>query len=105
MSFFLCNYFLFNDKEYQSIFSHSTIRKIFSLLKSQYIDSECRLNVLKVARSLGEHICIDVILQYQNFQQLKNNFHSAIGLQDGRYFEPGLIFFFKLFFIILIIVY
>jgi hypothetical protein len=44
---FLCDYFLVNDKECQSIFSRSMIQKIFSLLNSQYIDCVGRLKVLK----------------------------------------------------------
>jgi hypothetical protein len=59
------------------------IRKIFRLLNSQYIDRVGRLKVLKAARSLGEHICIDFILHYQNLQQLKDNLCSAIGLRDA----------------------
>ena len=93
MSFFLCIYFLVNDKKCQSIFSRSMIRKIFSLLNSQYIDREGGLKFLKAVRSFGEHICIDFILHHQNPQQSTDNFRSAIGLRDGQFLEPGLIFF------------
>jgi len=41
------------------------IRKIFSLLNSQYIDCVGRLKFLKAALSLGEHKCIDFILHHQ----------------------------------------
>ncbi len=98
MSFFLCNYFLINDEERQSIFSRSMIRKIFSLLHSQYIDGEGHLKIIKAACSLGEHICIDFILHHQDPQQLKINLWSAIGLRNSRFHEPGLIFFQIIFF-------
>jgi hypothetical protein len=49
------------------------VRKIFSLLNSQYFDCVGRLKALKAVRSLGEHICIDFILDHQNLQQLKDN--------------------------------
>ncbi len=85
--------FLVNGKECQSIFNRSMIRKIFSLLNIQYIDRPGRLKVLKAIRSLGEHMCIHFILHHQNHQQLKDNLRSAIGLGDGEFLEPGLIFF------------
>ncbi|CAF4003097.1 unnamed protein product, partial [Rotaria sp. Silwood1] len=58
------------------------IRKIFSLLNSQYNDREGRLKLLKAIRSLGEHVCIDFILGHQNPQQLTNDFWSAVGFQN-----------------------
>jgi hypothetical protein len=73
MSFFLCDCFLVNDKERQSIFSRSTIRKMFSLLNNQYIDGKGHLKLLNAIRSLGEHMCIDFILHHQNSQQLTEN--------------------------------
>ncbi len=105
MSFSLCDYFLVNDKERQSIFSRSTIRKMFSLLNSQYIDGKGHLKLLKAIRSLGEHMCIDFILHHQDSKGLTKNLRSAIGLKNDQLLEPGLIFFSKLFFFILIIVY
>ena len=63
---FLCDYFLVYDNECQSIFSRSMIRKIFSLLNSQYINREGRLKLNKAIRSLSEHICIDFYLHHQN---------------------------------------
>jgi len=87
-----------NDKQCQSKFSRSTIRKIFNLLHSQYINDEGCLKFLKSARSLGEYKCIDFILHYQNPQQLKNNLESVIGLQHGQFLEAGLIFFQIIFF-------
>ncbi len=62
MSFFYVTIFLVNGKECQSIFNRSMIRKIFSLLNSQYIDRAGRLKVLKAIRSLGEHICVTVLI-------------------------------------------
>lgn len=103
----LCNYFLVNDKECQSILSYSMIRKILSLLNSQYIDCKGHLKILKTMRSLGEYICIDFILRHKNPQQLRDNFRSAINLRDGQFIASGLIFFlfFNYFLLILFIVY
>jgi hypothetical protein len=66
MSSLQCDYFLVKSEECQSIFSPSMIRKIFSLLNSQYIDCEGRLNVVKAMRSLAEQLCIDFTLHHQN---------------------------------------
>jgi hypothetical protein len=93
-----CDYFLVKSEECQSIFSRSMIRKIFSLLNSQYIDCEGRLNVVKAMRSLAEQLCIDFTLHHQNSQQLTHNLRSAIGLRDGQVLEQGWILFSKLFF-------
>ncbi|UJR16708.1 hypothetical protein I4U23_003608 [Adineta vaga] len=81
---------IINDNKCLSKFSHSTIRKIFSLLNSQYINHEGRLEFIKRARSLGEHICIDFILLYQNLQVLKTNLALFLGLQDGQFLEPDM---------------
>jgi hypothetical protein len=66
---------------------------MFSLLHGQYINNQGCLKFFQDARNLGENICIDFILHYQNPQELKNNLESALGLQQGQFFEPGLIFF------------
>ncbi|CAF2033437.1 unnamed protein product [Rotaria magnacalcarata] len=80
---------IINNKQCQSILSRSMIRKIFSLLNSQYIDRASRLKVLKAIRSLGEHMCIDFILRCQNPQQVTDNFRSVIGLQSDQFLEPA----------------
>ncbi len=49
------------------------IRKIFSLLNSQYIDRADRLKVLKAMRSLGERICIDFILHHKSCQEVTDD--------------------------------
>ncbi|CAF3997545.1 unnamed protein product [Rotaria magnacalcarata] len=58
-----------NDKEHLSILNHSIIRKIFSLLNSQYINNESGLSILKATRSLVEDLCMDLIFRHQNPQQ------------------------------------
>lgn len=65
------------------------IRKIFSLLNSQYIDREGRLKALKAARSLGERTCIDFILHHQNPQQLTANLWSAVRSRGCQFLGPG----------------
>ena len=70
---FVDSCFLVNDKESSAILSRPMIRKIFSLLNSQYIDREGRFKALKAARSLGERTCIDFILHHQSPQQLTAN--------------------------------
>ena len=80
---------LVNDKECQSMLSRPMIRKIFSLLNSQYIDREGRLKALKAARSLGERTCIDFILHHQNPQQLTANLWSAVRSRGCQFLGPG----------------
>lgn len=80
---------LVNDKESSSILSRPMIRKIFSLLNSQYIDREGRLKALKAARSLGERTCIDFILHHQNPQQLTANLWSAVRSRGCQFLGPG----------------
>lgn len=70
------------------------IRKIFSLLNSQYIDHEGRLKALKAARSLGERTCIDFILHHQNPQQLTANLWSAVRSRGCQFLGPGICLFF-----------
>jgi hypothetical protein len=65
---------------------------MFSLLNSQYIDGKGHLKLLKAIRSLSEHKCIDFILHHQNSRQLADSLRSAIGLQNGQFLQPGLIF-------------
>jgi len=78
---------IINNKERQSILSRSMIQKIFSLLNSQYINREGCLKVLEAARSLGEHICMDLILHHQNPQQLKElNIDDKL---STRYLSPN----------------
>ncbi|CAF4500377.1 unnamed protein product [Rotaria sp. Silwood2] len=66
---------------------------MFGLLHSQYINNEGCLIFIQAARNLGENICIDFILHYQNLQELKNNLESALDLEQGQFPEPGLMFF------------
>jgi RING finger/CCCH-type zinc finger protein len=75
------------------------IRKIFSLLNSQYIDREGRLKALKAARSLGERTCIDFILHHQNPQQLTANLWSAVRSRGCQFLGPGFSFFFFFLFV------
>ncbi|CAF3401034.1 unnamed protein product [Rotaria sp. Silwood1] len=81
---------IINNKKYQSILSRSTIRTMFSLLHSQYINNEGFLIFIQAARNLGENVCIDFILHYQSLQELKNNLESALGLQQGQFPEPAI---------------
>jgi hypothetical protein len=81
---------IINDKECQSILSRPMIRKIFSLLNSQYIDREGRLKALKAARSLGERTCIDFILHHQNPQQLTANLWSAVRSRGCQFLGPAM---------------
>jgi RING finger/CCCH-type zinc finger protein len=94
-SFFFLIFILFslvNDKECQSILSRPMIRKIFSLLNSQYIDRDGRVKALKAARSLGERTCIDFILHHQNPQQLTANLWSAVRSRGCQFLGPGFLF-------------
>jgi hypothetical protein len=86
---FFAYFCLVNDKECSSILSRPMIRKIFSLLNSQYIDREGRLKALKAARSLGERTCIDFILHHQNPQQLTANLWSAVRSRGCQFLGPG----------------
>ncbi|CAF5002805.1 unnamed protein product [Rotaria sp. Silwood1] len=81
---------IINNKKYQSILSRSTIRTMFSLLHSQYINNEGFLIFIQAAHNLGENVCIDFILHYQSLQELKNNLESALGLQQGQFPEPAI---------------
>ncbi|CAF1376787.1 unnamed protein product [Rotaria sordida] len=81
---------IINDKDYQSVLSRPMIRKIFSLLNSQYIDREGRLKALKAARSLGERTCIDFILHHQNPQQLTANLWSAVRSRGCQFLGPAM---------------
>ncbi|CAF4656706.1 unnamed protein product [Rotaria sp. Silwood1] len=81
---------IINDKEYQSVLSRPMIRKIFSLINSQYIDREGRLKALKAARSLGERTCIDFILHHQNPQQLTANLWSAVRSRGCQFLGPAM---------------
>lgn len=86
---FVDSCFLVNDKESSAILSRPMIRKIFSLLNSQYIDREGRFKALKAARSLGERTCIDFILHHQNPQQLTANLWSAVRSRGCQFLGPG----------------
>jgi len=68
---------IIHDKERQSIFNHSMIQKIFSLLNSQYINNESGFKILKATRSLAEELCLN-LFRHQNPQQTPNSFLSAI---------------------------
>ncbi|CAF3888162.1 unnamed protein product, partial [Rotaria sp. Silwood1] len=44
---------------------------------------------LKAIRSLGEHICIDLILHHKSSEEVTDDLRSAIGgLLDGEFLEP-----------------
>jgi len=60
---------IIHDKERQSIFNHSMIQKIFSLLNSQYINNESGFKIFKATRSLAEDLCMDLFLREKNPQQ------------------------------------
>ena len=77
------------------------IRKIFGVLNNHYLDDESHLKVFKAACRLGEHICIDIIIHYQNRQELLYNFWSMIGIKNPELIKPGLICF-KFAFILII---
>ncbi|CAF2602519.1 unnamed protein product [Rotaria sp. Silwood2] len=79
---------IINNRECQSIFSRSTIRKLFNLLNIQSIDCKNHLRLLKAIHSLAEYICIDFIVHYETPQQLIKNIQSKIGLQDDQFIEP-----------------
>ncbi|CAM4815600.1 unnamed protein product [Rotaria magnacalcarata] len=81
---------IINTKECESVISRSMIRKIFSLLNSQYVEREGRSKFLKAMRSLAEHICIDIMLGHQNPQQLTNDVWSAVGFQNHTFYESAM---------------
>jgi len=69
---------IIHDKERQSIFNHSMIQKIFSLLNSQYINNESGLKILKATRSLAEDLCMDLFLRQKNPQQTTPDSFSSL---------------------------
>jgi hypothetical protein len=88
-------FYIVNNKEGQSKLSRSVLRKVFSLLNSQYIVREGRLKALQAARSLGQWACIYVIHSHQNrqqVQQLIDKLWSEFRSQDFAFLGPGRIF-------------
>ncbi|CAF2042911.1 unnamed protein product, partial [Rotaria magnacalcarata] len=81
---------MINSKECESVISRSMIRKIFSLLNSQYIEREGLSKFLKAMRSLAEHICLDIMLGHQNPQQLTNDVWSTVGFQNHTFYESAI---------------
>ena len=88
MSFFNV-IFLVTREDWQKIFSAIMVQKIFGLLSSQYIDYDGRLNAIKAIRTLGEQLCMELIIHY------------TIDGQDDTQVAQGWIFFSKLFFILI----
>ena len=80
MSFFNV-IFLVTREDWQKIFSATMVQKIFGLLSSQYIDYDGRLNAIKAIRTLGEQLCMELIIHY------------TIDGQDDIQVEQGWIFF------------
>jgi hypothetical protein len=71
------------------------IRKVFSLLNSQYIVREGRLKALEAARSLGHWTCIYFIHSHQNRQQVQQliaELWSKVRSQNFAFLGSGRIF-------------
>jgi hypothetical protein len=77
------------------------IRKVFSLLNSQYIVREGRLKALEAARSLGQWICVYFIHSHQNPQQVQQliaEIWSKVRSKNFAFLGSGRIFLKTIFF-------
>jgi hypothetical protein len=95
-------FYIVNNKECQSKLGRSVIRKVFSLLNSQYIVREGRLKALEAARTLGHWTGIYFIHSHQNRQQVQQliaELWSKVRSQNFAFLGSGRIFLQIIFFI------
>ena len=71
-------------------------RKLVTLVNCQLIEEEGRARVVRAARSLGERIVTELIIQHQNPQQLSTNLWAAVRARGCQFLGPGMYLFWML---------
>nr|XP_054769742.1 roquin-2-like isoform X1 [Lytechinus pictus] len=65
-------------------------RKLVTLVNCQLIEEEGRARVVRAARSLGERIVTELIIQHQNPQQLSTNLWAAVRARGCQFLGPAM---------------
>lgn len=74
-----------------SILSRPMQRKLVALINCQLVENEGRSRALRAARSLGERVVTELILQHQNPQQLCTNLWAAVRSRGCQFLGPGML--------------
>ncbi|KAG5677632.1 hypothetical protein PVAND_007373 [Polypedilum vanderplanki] len=72
------------------ILSRPMQRKLVTLISCQLFDNEGRTRSLRAARSLGERVVTELILQHQNPQQLSQNLWAAVRARGCQFLGPAM---------------
>ena len=65
-------------------------RKMVTLVSCQLVEEEGRARAVRAARSLGERIVTELIIQHQNPQQLSTNLWAAVRARGCQFLGPGM---------------
>ncbi|KAG1664756.1 Roquin-2 [Nymphon striatum] len=73
-----------------AVLSRPMQRKLVALITSQLVEEEGRCRALRAARSLGERVVTELILQHQNSQQLCANLWAAVRARGCQFLGPAM---------------
>ncbi|XP_072176442.1 uncharacterized protein [Diadema setosum] len=65
-------------------------RKLVTLVNCQLVEEEGRARAVRAARSLGERIVTELIVQHQNPQQLSTNLWAAVRARGCQFLGPAM---------------
>ncbi|XP_030852970.1 roquin-1 isoform X2 [Strongylocentrotus purpuratus] len=79
-----------NGNSGSPLLSRPIQRKLVTLVNCQLIEGEGRARVVRAARSLGERIVTELIIQHQNPQQLSTNLWAAVRARGCQFLGPAM---------------
>lgn len=74
----------------QQLLSRPIQRKLVTLVNCQLVEEEGRARAVRAARSLGERIVTELIIQHQNPQQLSTNLWAAVRARGCQFLGPAM---------------
>ncbi|XP_055382632.1 uncharacterized protein LOC129612865 [Condylostylus longicornis] len=80
----------FSNGNAGSLLSRPMQRKLVTLVNCQLVEEEGRSRALRAARSLGERVVTELILQHQNPQQLSSNLWAAVRARGCQFLGPAM---------------